>query len=90
MTITNRIFVFVNTQIKKIINKILIRDLRFKIYHFDKYIVLIFYMKNMLFNNTRVFIEITKEIYIINDLKIEIFIEVDILILERINIDFVN
>ena len=47
-------------------------------------------MKNILFNDTRVFIKIIKEIYIINDLKIEIFIEVDILILERINIDFAN
>ena len=44
----------------------------------------------MLFNNIRIFIKIIKEIYIINDLKIEIFIEVDILILERINIDFTN
>ena len=44
----------------------------------------------MLFNDTRVFTKIIKEIYIINDLKIKIFIEIDILILERINIDFVN
>ena len=88
--IVDRIFVLVNTQIKKITSKILIRGLRFKIYHFDEYIVLIFYMKSVLSNNTRVFIEIIKEIYIINNLKIEIFIEINILILERINIDFVN
>ena len=44
----------------------------------------------MLSNDTRVFIEIIKEIYIINDLKIKILIEVDIFILERINIDFIN
>ena len=73
---------FVNIQVKKIINKILIRDLRFKIYYFDEYIVLIFYMKSILFNNIRVFIEIIREIYIINNLKIKIFIKVDILILE--------
>ena len=78
------------TQIKKIINKIFIRELRFKIYHFDEYIILIFYMKDVLLDNIRVFIKIIKEIYIINDLKIKIFIKVDILILERINIDFVN
>ena len=47
-------------------------------------------MKSVLFNNTRVFIEIIREIYIINDLKIKIFIEVNIFILKRINIDFVN
>ena len=47
-------------------------------------------MKSVLLNNTRVFIEITKEIYIINDLKARILIEVDIFILERINIDFIN
>ena len=44
----------------------------------------------MLFNNTRVFIEIIREIHIVNDLKTEILIEADILISERINIDFVN
>ena len=47
-------------------------------------------MKNMLSNNTRVFIKIIKEIYIINNLEIKILIEIDILILKRINIDFVN
>ena len=47
-------------------------------------------MKNILFNNTRVFIKIIKEIYIINNLKTKIFIKIDILISKRINIDFVN
>ena len=47
-------------------------------------------MKSVLFNDIRVFIEIIREIYIINNLKTKIFIEVDILTLERINIDFIN
>ena len=87
---TDRIFVLVNTQVKKIISKILIRGLKFKIYHFDEYIVFIFYMKSVLSNDIRVFIEIIREIYIINDLKTKILIEIDILILERMNIDFAN
>ena len=88
--IANRTFILVNTQIKKITNRILIRGLRFKIYHFDEYVILIFYIKGVLLDNTRVFIEIIREIYIINDLKTEILIKVDILILERINIDFAS
>ena len=47
-------------------------------------------MKSVLFNDIRVFINIIREIYIINNLKIKILIEVDILILKRINIDFIN
>ena len=49
-----------------------------------------FYIKKILFENKRVFAKIIKKIHIINNLKIEIFIEIDIFILKRINIDFVN
>ena len=45
--------------IRKIIIKILIRELRFKIYYFDKYNIIIFYIKEVLFNNIRAFIKIT-------------------------------
>ena len=58
MIIIDRTFIFVITKIRKIVVKILIRDLRFKIYHFDKYVVFIFYIKNVLFNNIRVFAQI--------------------------------
>ena len=43
----------------------------------------------MLFENKRIFIEIIKRIHIIN-FKIEIFIEINIFISKRINIDFIN
>ena len=46
-------------------------------------------MKKILFNNIRVFAQIIREIYIIDNFKIEILIEVDILISKRIIIDFV-
>ena len=42
----------------------------------------------MLSNNTRAFIEIKREIYIIDDLKIDILIEIDILTLKRIALNF--
>ena len=56
--ITNRVFIFVIIEIKKIIVSILIRNLKSKIHHFDKYIVFIFYMKNVLSNNknTHIFV----------------------------------
>ena len=72
------------------ITNIFIRDLRLKIHYFDEFVVFIFYIKKMLFENKRVFVEIIKKIYIVDDFKIEIFIEINIFILERINIDFVN
>ena len=59
---------------------IFIRDLRFKIHHFDEYVVFIFYIKEVLFESKRVFAKIIKKIHIINDFKIEIFIKIDIFI----------
>ena len=49
-------FVLINAYIKKIIIKILIRKLKSKIYYFDKFSSIIFYIKRVLFNNIRVFI----------------------------------
>ena len=86
--IANYIFILSISKIKKIIIKILIRNLESKIYYFDKYIILIFYIKRNLSNNIRIFIEITREIYIVDNLKINILIDLNILILERIIIDF--
>ena len=88
--IINRIFISINIKIKKIITNIFIRDLKSKIYYFDKFVIFIFYIKKMLFKNKRIFIEIIKKNYIVNNLKIRIFIEINIFILKRINIDFVN
>ena len=76
------------SEIKKIIIKISIRDLEFKIYYLDKYAILIFYMKSVLFNNTHVFAKIIREIHIIDDLKASIFIESNILTSKRIIINF--
>ena len=55
----DRIFVFSIVVIKKITIKILIRELRFKIHYSNKYDIIIFYIKDILFDNTRAFVEIT-------------------------------
>ena len=86
---TDRIFVLAITIIRKIATKISIRELNNKIYYSDEYIVLIFYIKEVLKNNTRVFVKITREIYIVDNLKIRILIKFDILTSKRIVIDFV-
>ena len=53
--IINYIFISINAYIKKIIIRILIRELRSKIYYFNKFSIIIFYIKKLLFNNIRVF-----------------------------------
>ena len=70
--------------------KISIRGLRFKIYYSNKYIIFIFYIKGILldFNDTYIFAEITREIHIIDNLKINIFININIFTSKRIIIDF--
>ena len=67
---------------RKIIIKILIRKLRFKIYYLNKYIIFIFYIKEVLpdFNNIRIFVKFIRKIYIINNFKINIFININIFI----------
>ena len=89
MTIVDRTFISFKTKIKKIIASILIRGLRSKIHHFDEYVVLTFYMKEVLPDDHRVFAQIIRKIHIVDDLKIEMFIEIDILISKRIIINFI-
>ena len=64
------------------ITNIFIRDLKSKIYHFDEFVVFTFYMKKILLEDKRAFAKIIKKIYIINNFKVEIFIEANIFILE--------
>ena len=88
ITIIDRIFISATAEIKKITTKIFIRELRFKIHHFDEFFVLTFYMKEMLLDNTRAFAQITREIHIVDDLKTNMLIEADILTPKRMIINF--
>ena len=51
---TDRAFIPVIIKIKKIIISISIRDLKSKIYYFDKYVIFIFYIKSVLSNNKNI------------------------------------
>lgn len=70
--------------------KISIRHLRFKIYYFNDYVVFIFYIKDVLFDNIRAFAQIIREIYIIHNFKANILIKANIFIFKKIIIDFVT
>ena len=80
----------INIEIRKMIINIFIRGLRSNIYYFDKFVIFTFYIKKVFFEDKRVFAEIIKKIHIVNNFKIEIFVETDIFISKRINIDFIN
>ena len=54
--IANRTFILTTSEVKIITFKISIRELKFKIYYFDKYVIFIFYIKGVLFNRARTFI----------------------------------
>ena len=71
--------------------KFSIRELRFEIHYSNKYVIFIFYIKEIFpgFNDIRIFAKIIREIYIVDNFKIDIFIDINILILKRIIIDFV-
>ena len=56
MTIIDRTFISIIVKIKKITIKISIRELRSKIYHFDEYIVLIFYIESILSKDIYAFV----------------------------------
>ena len=89
MIIINRIFILIIIKIKKMIIKILIRELRSKIYYSNKYVIFIFYIKGVLLDDIRTFAQIIREIYIIDNFKVGMFIDINIFISKRIIIDFV-
>ena len=88
ITIADRTFIPIASKVKKIASKILIRGLGSKIHHSNKYAVLTFYIEGVLPDGTRAFTQITREIYIVDDLKAGILIGADILTPKRIVIDF--
>ena len=53
--IINRTFISTIVEIKRIAIKILIRDIELKVYYSNEYVILIFYIKRVLSNNTRAF-----------------------------------
>ena len=86
----DRSFISTISKVKKITIKISIRKLKSKIYYSNKYVILIFYIKSILFNDIRTFAQITREIYIVNNLKTNMLIELDIFTLKRIIINFIT
>ena len=78
------------TKLKKITIKILIRDLLFKIYYFNEYVIFIFYMKGIFLDNIYTFAKITRKIHVINNFKINIFIEINVFTSKRTIINFVT
>ncbi len=78
---------FLKKQISDILIKwtslfIVIWELRTEIHHCDKYIILIIYLPN---NNDQLAV-IIKEMYIVNNLKIKMLVDINILVLENISI----
>ncbi len=85
MNLINRSFLkeqILDILIKWILLFIVIWELRTEIHHCNKYIILIIYMPD---NNDWLTV-IIKEMHIVNNLKIKILIDIDILILKNISI----
>jgi len=85
MSLINRSFL--KEQISDILIKwisllIVIWELRTEIHHCDKYVILIIYLPD---NNDQLAI-IIKEVHIINNLKVKMLVDINILILENISI----
>ena len=59
-----------------------------KIYYSDEFTIITFYIKKVLSNDTRTFTQITRKIYIVNNLKANMLINSNILTPKRIIIDF--
>ncbi len=60
----------------------MIQELRTETHHYDKYIILIIYLPD----NNNWLIIIIKEMHIVNNLKIKILIDINILVLKNISI----
>ena len=62
--------------------RILIRGLKSKLYFFNKFIILKFYIYSTLLDRVIYIAKIIREIYVISDLKVDILIRSNILTLE--------
>jgi len=89
MSLIDRSFLkkqILNILIKWISLLIMIWELRTEIHHYDEYIILIIYLLN---NNDQLTV-IIKEMHIINNLKIKMLVDINILVLENIFIMLLN
>ncbi len=66
-----------------------IRGFSFKIYYSNKFIIITFLLYNLV-SEKPIIIYITREIYIVNNLKVKILIGVDILTLKAIVLNFIK
>ena len=66
-----------------------IRGLSSKIYYSNKFTIITFFLYNLVSKKPSI-IRISREIYIVNNLKAKILIRVDILTLKAIILDFIK
>ncbi len=87
--IINITFIPINIEIKTIPFNIPIRGLNSKIYYSNKFTIITFFLYSLISKKPSI-TYITREIYIVNNLKAKILIRVDILTLEAIVLDFIK
>jgi len=75
------------TKIRKLTSLISIHDIENKIYNSDEYILINDFIKETLLNDTSAIAFFQREVHLMNDLKIKMFIDIDILNSKRIQIN---
>ena len=90
MTIENRVYFrkyLLNLKIKKFVFFISIRKMNNKIVNFDKYVFITIYVDELIKKIIKIICLIIK-LYIVNNFKINIFIDIDIITFQNIFINF--
>ncbi len=67
------------TKVRKLTSSISIRNIENKIHNSDEYILMNDFIKETLLNNTSAIAFFQREVYLINDLKMKMLIDIDIL-----------
>ena len=62
---------------------ITLRDIEINRYSINEWIIVLFYIKNLILEEKSVIIKYTRDIYIVDNLKINLFIEINILELKE-------
>ncbi len=75
------------TKIRKLTSSILIRDIENKIHNSDEYILMNDFIKETLWNDTSAIAFFQREVHLMNDFKMKMLIDVDILSSKRIQIN---
>ena len=81
---------FLNIKISKMISLIRVREFDSVIYNINEFVIIIMYANNELFNDILIVAKMIMKTHLIDNLKVNIIIDNDVFVSQKIKFDFIN